>query len=104
MDYANLSGADLTNAEFQGTSFYDATLTGANLNRCYLEGANIRYANLTDAHLNGADLTGVNLTLANLDNAKFDTSPIWPTAEFWSNTTCPDGTNSNDPGNATCGF
>ena len=66
-------------------------------------------ANLTDANLTNADLTGAELRIANLTNtylkgATYDSTTNWPTAEWWDNTTCPDGTNSNDPGNETCGF
>ena len=90
----NLSGANLT-----GADLFDANLTGANL----------AGANLIGAQLNGADLDGANLTEAflwrtDLTIANYDSKTIWPTAEYWKNTTCPNGTNSNDAGNATCGF
>ena len=75
----NLSGADLYD-----TDLYNADLSGANLS-----GANLRYAYLSGADLSGADLTGANLQGAQLDNVN------------WYNTTCPDGTNSNDNGD-TC--
>ncbi len=44
---------------------------------------------LAGANLTGAFLTGADLTFAHLDGA------------IWSNTTCPDGTNSDDDG-GTC--
>jgi len=44
---------------------------------------------LAGANLTGADLTGAKLQGATLTGA------------VWSNTTCPDGTNSNDDG-GTC--
>ena len=53
---------------------YDADLIDANLYN----------ADLTDAWLYGADLTGADLTDI-----------------YWNNTTCPDGTNSDDNGD-TC--
>jgi uncharacterized protein YjbI with pentapeptide repeats len=46
--------------------------------------ANLADANFTNDNLTGADLTGANLT-----------------GVTWSNTTCPDGTNSNTDGD-TC--
>ena len=59
---------------------------------------------LVGADLTDADLTGAGLGDAILSSAIYDPTTIWPTADFWYNTTCPDGTNSNDPGNATCGL
>ena len=44
--------------------------------------------------MNGADLTG----------ATYDLNTTWPAAIYWGDTTCPDGSNSDDPGNATCGM
>ena len=65
-------------------------LTGA-----YLKGANLTGANLSNAYLNSANLTDANLTNANLTDANL-------TDITWSNTKCPDGTNSDK--NPSCGF
>jgi uncharacterized protein YjbI with pentapeptide repeats len=65
---AELSDADLTNADLTGVELQSATLNGADLSRVDLSGANLFGANLS-----GALLMGVT----------------------WSDTTCPDGTNSN---------
>ena len=93
----NLSGADLTGADLTGADLNGADLTGADLG-----GANLNSANLTFAVLNGAELGGANLNGANLIGAKSDSMTTWPTANWWGNTTCPVGTNSdNDP---SCGF
>ena len=90
----NLAGAYLYGAQFYYANMADAVLIGAQLN---------------DADLGGTDLTGADLKFANLTHAylygaKYDSTTIWPTAEYWDNTTCPDGSNSDDPENATCGF
>jgi uncharacterized protein YjbI with pentapeptide repeats len=89
--------------------FTDANLTRVDLSGALLEGmsfggANLFGANLSSAHLNGSSFVGANLTNANLAGA--DTSLIGPvatdfTGAIWSNTTCPDGTNSNRDG-STC--
>ena len=79
LDYADLSGADLV-----GAALRYADLSGADLS-----GANLYGADLYNAFLSGADLTGANLFIANLDDVN------------WYNTTCPDGTNSDNNGN-TC--
>ena len=84
--YANLSGAILYDADlspksavgyYGGTEEYLTDLTGANL---------------SDADLTGADLTGADLTGADLTGS-YGLDTI-----IWDNTTCPDGSNSNDPG------
>jgi uncharacterized protein YjbI with pentapeptide repeats len=89
--YANLSGAILYDADLSpksaggysgGTNEYLTDLTGANLSDADLTGADLTGADLTGADLTGADLTG---------SYGLDTI-------IWDNTTCPDGSNSNDPG------
>jgi uncharacterized protein YjbI with pentapeptide repeats len=85
----NLSGANLTNAQLAG-----ANLKGANLKGAILIGADLAGADLQGANLLGADLTNANLTGANLKGANLK-------GVIWSNTTCPDGTNSTADG-GTC--
>lgn len=94
---ANLSGASLNNAK--GTSadltdadLTDADLTDADLFHADLNGANLNGANLTRADIRWGERDGSNLTGANLDGV------------IWSDTTCPDGTNSGDHGNTCVGF
>ena len=76
---ADLSDADLSGANLSGVDLSTADLSGVNLTDADLTDANLTDADLTDADLSGATLTGIT----------------------WSNTTCPDGTNSVDNGN-TC--
>ena len=88
---ANLWGADLTDAnllqaEMRGAHLFQANLThamlrGANLTKAdlqfaNLQGANLWKANLSDAGLSLANLTGADLTGAILDNV------TWP--EGWT--------------------
>lgn len=73
-DEANFTNADLSNANMSSSTFGDANFTNANLTS----------ANLTDANLTGANMTGTILT-----------------GVIWSNTICPDGTNSDD-NSGTC--
>ena len=70
---ADFRGSDLRNADFTG-----ADLAGANLQGAGLDGVDFRHANLTGAQLSG-DLRGVT----------------------WSDTVCPDGSNSDADG-GTC--
>lgn len=87
--FADLSGANLTDTNLLGTSLAGADLSNANLSGANLSGASLAGANLTGANLSGADLTGALVAGANLTDV------------VWNNTTCPDGTNSNNNGN-TC--
>ena len=74
------NGADLHNADLRGTSFAAARFVGANL----------RYARLNNVDLSRADLTGSTLGHA-----------TGLSSVTWSDTTCPDGTNS-DANGGTC--
>ena len=108
---SDLTGANLTNATLLGTklpgaNLTKADLTGANLTKADLSGgATLNNANLTGANLTGANLYRANLMFAELNGADLtnaNTNGVMVTGAIWGNTTCPDGTNSNDPGNATC--
>jgi hypothetical protein len=64
---ADLTGSNLTNADFSGANLGDAILTGSNLTGVNFGNANLTDANLTGANLAGAiwthaDITGINLT------------------------------------------
>jgi hypothetical protein len=86
---ANLKGSTLTGANLTGTDLSAANLKGANLSSTNLDQANLTNANLSGANLSGANLAGVALNGANIKYV------------IWSNTVCPDGTNSDNDG-ATC--
>jgi len=111
---ATLQGANLQGVNATGASFIDAELQGANLQRgtyananfggadlqgANLQGDNLSGATLTNADLNGANLQGANLTGASLAGASVTGANLQTIT--WSNTTCPDGTNSNADG-GTC--
>ncbi len=82
---AKLRGANLTGADLRGAIMYNADLRDANLSGAALTFASLTGANLTGATVTGANMRGATLTGANVTNCRF------------GNTTCPDGTNSNDP-------
>ena len=101
----NLNNSFLRNADLRAVNFSNSTLINANLVNTKLAGANFTGANLTNANLYFSDFTqpnnsnlptnftNTNLTgVMGLDSA----NNINDVAAFiWSNTTCPDGTNSN---------
>ena len=82
---ADLSGADLWNANLSG-----AILTGADLSGATLWNANLWNAILSGADLSDAILRNANLTNAKLTNAKL-TDTILTNAIFSKNTVFPDG-------------
>jgi Pentapeptide repeats (8 copies) len=118
---ADLSGADLSSAQLGGAA--PANLSGANLSSANLSGASCSNVNLSHADLTGANLSGAYLKFANLSsavlvNAMLDKSFLYYTnfsganlkgatltaatieGVVWKDTTCPDGSNSDENGGA----
>lgn len=63
---ANLSGADLSGADFSGDNLSGADLSGTNLSDANLSGTDFSHANLSDADLSGANLSDANFSGADL--------------------------------------
>ena len=80
---------DLTNADLSHRNLEHVNLSGA-----ILTGANLEGSHLEDGFLPNANLTNANLRHADLRHADID-------GVIWSNTICPDGSNSNSHG-STC--
>ena len=110
----NWSGCSLQSARLEHADFRYADLQRANVGYADLQGADLAGADLSYALLNAADLTNAdlqgarmvitgmeytNLTGANLDGVQFGGFP--PKDAIWSDTICPDGTNSDHDGR-TC--
>lgn len=84
-NFSNVNITDttfITNSDFSNTNFTSATFSGQNT--IMIQNANFTNANFTNAVLLGVDFTSTTRT-----------------GITWSNTTCPDGTNSDNYGN-TC--
>jgi uncharacterized protein YjbI with pentapeptide repeats len=97
---ANLQGANLAGANLKGATITGANLSGADLSGVNLKGDSLRNANLSGANLQGSNLQGADLTGANLHGATLSGANLQGIT--WSNTVCPDGTNSsNDHGTCT---
>lgn len=98
--------ADLSNAYLMFADLSSAYLTWAKLDNADLSDADLSNANLFCANLSSATLTNANLTETELKNATLESAvgiPLNPENAFWENTTCPDGSNSDDEGNGgTC--
>ena len=123
--YQDLSNCNLKDVTVSGgTSLYGSNLSGANLSGATVDTAykTLSYANLSGANLNGAtigamegdNLTGANLhgatilqsalRMANLTDANLNGATVAASAlssAIYNNTTCPDGTNSDD-NSGTC--
>ena len=105
----DLAGADLLNSDLAGQAFVgddlaQADLSGADARGTVIFFTNIDRANLTGADFSDAKLVFVNLAHANLTNADFSGSTLYGvnvSGVTWSNTTCPDATQSNADG-GTC--
>ena len=96
---ANLSGCYLPGANLAGASATMVNLTGAYLDHANLSGANLTQASLQRSWLVNANLSSAKLNFANLSGSK--TTGATFTGASWVQTTCPDGTNSNNDG-GTC--
>jgi uncharacterized protein YjbI with pentapeptide repeats len=81
---ANLTGFNLSNLDLSGAEFNGSNFTGADLSDTNLTSADLFLTNMSDADLLGANATNTFVSFIT-----------------WSNTTCPDGTNSDNDGD-TC--
>ena len=92
-------GVDLSGADLRLAILRFADLRGADLSNAYLGAADLRLADLRFANLTGAGLIMANLFDADLTGATLQGAQL--SGVHWYNTTCPDGTNSDNNGN-TC--
>jgi hypothetical protein len=102
----NLMGVSLPNENLVGDNLTNANLSNSNLQAANLKGdpltgANLAGANLIGTNLQGANLQGTNLTNANLGGSTLKGASLG--GATWSNTVCPDGTNSDADGNTCIG-
>ena len=105
----NFTGANLTNSQI-GSSFTNSNFSNANVqgvaggdtdySSSNFTGANFTNSGLLNSNFNNTNLTNVNFTGSNLQGA-VNMSTATRTGIIWSNTSCPDGTNSDNNGN-TC--
>jgi uncharacterized protein YjbI with pentapeptide repeats len=109
---ASMAGGNFTNADFLGTKLNNSNLALAKLNGALLSSTNFTGAQLPGANFTGANainamFTNANLTQANMTNTSLegaDLTGVTDTGVTWSNTTCPDGSNSNSHGSTCSGF
>jgi hypothetical protein len=90
----DMSGTNFSHSNISGT-FFQTDLTDTDFSNASLEESSFAETNLQNANFTNADLTDTDFTGAtNMDTATL-------TGVTWSNTVCPDGTNSDENSN-TC--
>lgn len=109
----DLSYAQISRSEFQGSDLTGVIFKGANITNTDFSNANLTGADFSNAgnysgwSLNNVDFSNANLTGANFTNTNLrgvrNMSTANVTDAIWNNTSCPDGTNSNDNGNTCVG-
>lgn len=96
-------GSNATNANFTNVTFNNGgSGSGSQLSGSIFTGANFSNANLVRSIFTSNDFTNANFTNANLTGVSTDGGSNY-TGAIWSNTTCPDGTNSDNDGNTCIG-
>jgi uncharacterized protein YjbI with pentapeptide repeats len=119
---ASLAGADLSSADLTGADLTDGSLTAAELGGANFSGVSL--TGMVSGQISGTPLNlpspwqlldgyligpGANLVQAELSGVTFDNADLYAadlyqadlTGTAWSNTICPDGTNSDKDG-GTC--
>jgi uncharacterized protein YjbI with pentapeptide repeats len=96
---STITGADLGGTDLTSTDLNYDTLTGDSFAGDDLAGVLFNYATLTNDDFTGANLSGANLSFANLIGVDFTDTDL--SGAIFNDTTCPDGTNSNNDG-GTC--
>ena len=98
--FASFADTDLSNATWRDGDAVGGFFAGADLHRADLRGTDLRSARMAGADLRYARLGGVDFTSTDLTGASWKHATGLSTA-IWSDTTCPDGTNS-DANGGTC--
>lgn len=109
--FGSYSTNQLVNATFAGAVMNYMNFHGANFSGSNLDSVKIDYTDLSDANFTNAILTTINSPNVNFDHANFTNANLgssnFPNANFssviWSNTICPDQTNSDNNGNTCIG-
>jgi hypothetical protein len=101
----DLRGVNLQYAALKYHKFTGYDFSGADMLNCQLNYSDVTNAKFIGTNLVDSDLTKVNFTNANLSGALFGGYSLGPGISdvIWSNTICPDGTNSNDHDNTCVG-
>ena len=99
--FAPFDDANLSNAIWRDGAANGASFDGADLHRIDFGGTDLRSTSFVGTDLRYARLNGVDLSNADLTGANWRGATGVASATF-SNTTCPDGTNSDTNTGGTC--
>jgi hypothetical protein len=101
-----ITDVNFKNTNLTGVDFSESNVPGWMEISAEFSGANLTGANFIDSKVSG-NFTSSNLTNANFTNTNLRQASDLETANLtgvvWQNTTCPDGTNSNNNGNTCIG-
>jgi uncharacterized protein YjbI with pentapeptide repeats len=111
--FADFRNANVSGANFSGNYFHSFDLPGATAHNANFSDARMTFMNMRDTDLQGADLSGTSLGHVSFHNADFSDATLLGAERsngvhfdnvIWSNTTCADGSNSDDDDgdNFTC--
>ena len=102
---ANFRDANVSDANFSGNFFHSFDLPGAIAQNANFSGARMTFMNMRDTDLRGADLSATSLGYVSFHNADFRDATLLGAERsdgvhfdgvLWGNTTCADGSNSDD--------
>ena len=108
--FADFRNTNVSGANFSGNYFNSFDLPGAIAQNVDFSGARMTFMNMRDTDLQGADLSGTSLGYVSFNNANFQDATLLGAEQsngvhydgvIWGNTTCADGSNSDDNG-GTC--
>ena len=100
--FAPFTDANLSNVVWRNGFANGATFDGGDLHRIDFRGTDLRSASFVGTDLRYARLDGVDLSDADLTGANWRNA-TGKSAAIYSNTTCPDGTNSDANGDTCVG-
>jgi uncharacterized protein YjbI with pentapeptide repeats len=110
---ANLANVNMTGALVFGSILLSANLggdwSGANLSGVRAAGASIQSVNFAGANITSADFSGAQINIVNFTNASLTAANfsgatfLNPSGVTYSNTTCPDSSNSDSNGGTCAG-
>lgn len=111
--FTHFNGANLSGANISNTFLHSFDLPGATAQNINFSGSRLTFMNMRDTDLRGADLSATSLGYVNFSNADFRDATLEGAERsngvnfdgvVWGNTTCADGSNSDEPDgdNFTC--
>lgn len=111
--FADFRNTNVSGANFSGNFLHSFDLPGAIAQNANFSGASMTSMNMRDTDLRGADLSATSLGFVSFHNADFRDATLLGAERnsgvhfdgvIWGNTTCADGSNSddNDGDNFTC--